>query len=317
MATVVVSEWIDSAAEARLRAVHRVVGHPALHADRAELFAVLADAGGWLVRNQTLVDRDAIEAAPHLRVVGRVGVGLDTIDVAALRERGVVVSWAPGTNAVSVAEYVMGAMLAHARRFAAASEHVHAGGWDRQAFMGRELHGRTLGIVGLGDIGARLARRARAFGMRVLASDPAVHDASAAVQEYDVELVDLDTLLAGSDVVSLHAPLVAATRNLVGAEALERMRPTALLVNTARGGLVDEAALARALRAGTIGGAVLDVRATEPPGRDDALAGCPNLILTPHVAGVTIDSNTRASHHAVDEVLRVLRGERARTEAPR
>jgi D-3-phosphoglycerate dehydrogenase len=316
MAIVVVSEWIDATAEERLRREHQVVLDPTLHADRPRLFEALASADAWIVRNQTRVDLEAITAARALKVLGRVGVGLDTIDVGALQARDVVVTWAPGTNAISVAEYVMGAMLHHARRYAEASTHVGAGGWDRQAFMGSELYGRTLGIVGIGDIGGRLARRARAFGMRVLASDPLVHPAVAAVQEHEVRLVDLPTLLSEADVVSLHAPLLGATRLLVDARALARMKRTALLVNTARGGLVDERALAAALREGAIGGAVLDVRDTEPPPPDDPLSGCPNLTLTPHVAGVTVDSNARASHHVVDEVLRVLRGERARTPVP-
>jgi D-3-phosphoglycerate dehydrogenase len=316
MALVVVSEWIDPTAEERLRAEHRVVVDPDLYADRARLLQEVVDADAWIVRNQTRVDLRAITAARALKVVGRVGVGLDTIDVAALRARSIVVTWAPGTNAISVAEYVMGAMLHHARRYAEATDHVRGGGWARQAFMGHELYGRTLGIVGLGDIGARLARRARAFGMRVLAADPVAHPSVAAVQEHEVALVGLETLLSESDVVSLHAPLLEGTRDLIDARALSRMKATALLVNTARGGLVDEAALARALREGALGGAVLDVRASEPPGAGDPLASCPNLTLTPHVAGVTDESNARASHHVFDEVLRVLRGENARTPAP-
>jgi (S)-sulfolactate dehydrogenase len=316
MAIIVISEWIDAAAAERLAELHHVVMDAELYADRPRLLRALADADAWIVRNQTRVDLEAIAAAPRLKVVGRVGVGLETIDVGALRARDVVVSWAPGTNAGSVAEYVMGAMLAHARRYAEATAHLSSGGWDRQRFMGTELHGKVLGIVGLGDIGARLARRARAFGMSVLASDPFVHEHVAAVQEYEVRLVELGELLATSDVVSLHAPLVASTRGLIGAAALSRMKPTALLVNTSRGGLVDEEALAAALQRGALGGAALDVRAHEPPGADDPLRGAPNLILTPHVAGVTHESNLRASQHIADEVLRVLRGEPARTPVP-
>jgi (S)-sulfolactate dehydrogenase len=316
MATVVVSEWIDAAAAERLGQAHRVVMDPELYADRSRLLRALADADAWIVRNQTHVDLEAIIAAPALKVVGRVGVGLDTIDLGALRARDIVVTWAPGTNAGSVAEYVMGALLAHARRYGEATAHVAAGGWDRQAFMGTELQGKTLGIIGLGDIGGRLARRARAFGMHVLASGPFVHENVAAVQEFEVGLVALDELLAHSDFVSLHAPLVGSTRGLIGPKALARMKPMALLVNTSRGGLVDEAALAAALRAGKLGGAVLDVRASEPPGAEDPLRGVPNLLLTPHVAGVTVESNIRASEHIVDEVLRVLRGERVRTPVP-
>ena len=316
MALVVVSEWIDGAALEHLRGQHEVVSDPALHADRSRLFEALAQAEALLVRNQTHVDTALLDAAPRLRVIGRVGVGLDTIDVAAAVARDVVVSWAPGTNATSVAEYVIGAVVALARSFGPATGHVVDGGWQRQAFMGREVAGATLGIVGLGDIGARVARRAQALGMRLLASDPVVHESSAAVQEFDVELVELRALLERSHAVTLHVPLTAMTRDLIDEQALGRMRRGAWLVNTARGELVDEEALATALRSGHLGGAALDVRRSEPPAGPDPLAGCPNLILTPHVAGVTLEANARASAHAVEEVLRVLRGERARTPAP-
>lgn len=316
MARVVVSEWIDEAALARLREHHEVTADPDLHGDRERLRHALASAEGLIVRNLTRVDVGILDAAPRLRVVGRVGVGLDRIDVAAAQARDVVVSWAPGTNATSVAEYVLGAIVALARRFCPATLHVADGSWDRQAFMGREVSGATLGLVGLGDIGARVARRARALGMRIVASDPAVHESSPQVQEFEVELLSFEALLERSDVVSLHVPLLATTRDLIDAAALARVKPGALLVNTARGELVDEHALAAALRDGRVGGAALDVRRSEPPGADDPLSGCPNLILTPHVAGVTHEANARASAHAVDEVLRVLSGVRARTPAP-
>lgn len=313
MPTIVVSEWIDADAVALLEAAHPVAYRPDLHADPAALRAALATAEAWVVRNRTRVDRAALAAAPRLRVVGRVGVGLDNLDLDALRERGVAVTWAPGSNAASVAEYVIGALLHLWRRFDVATEHVRGGGWDRPAFMGDEALGRTLGLVGLGDIGARVARRARAFGLDVVAHDPFVHDAAFAVQEYGVALLPLDALLARADAVSLHVPLTPATRGMIDAAALSRLKPGALLVNTARGGLVDEAALARALREGHLGGAALDVRDREPPGADDPLADAPRLLLTPHVAGVTRQSNARASMHVAREVVRALAGEPLRT----
>jgi (S)-sulfolactate dehydrogenase len=313
MAMVVVSEWVDERALARLAARHTVVSDPRLHADVPALHAALAEAEAWVVRNQTRVDAAALAVAPRLRLVGRVGVGLDNLDLDALRTAGVAVTWAPGSNAASVAEYVLGALLHLWRRFDAATDHVRGGGWDRQAFMGHEAMGRTLGVVGLGDIGARVARRAAAFGLRVVATDPLLHDASFAVQELGARLMALPELLAESDAVTLHVPLVPATRGLIGAEAIGRMRPGALLVNTSRGGLVDEAALAAALRDGRLGGAALDVRDREPPGAIDPLAGAPRLLLTPHVAGITHESNARASLHVADEVLRALGGEGLRT----
>jgi (S)-sulfolactate dehydrogenase len=313
MPHVLVSEWIDPEAIAFLEAEHTVTYAPELHRDRAALWGALGDADAWLVRNQSRVDAPALEAAPKLRVVGRVGVGLDNLDLEALRARGVAVTWAPGTNAASVAEYVLGAIVHLWRRFDRSTDHVRGGGWDRPAFMGREALGKTLGVVGLGDIGARVARRAGAFGLRVLAADPVLHDASFAVQEFGVDLVPLDHLLATADAVTLHVPLLPSTRHLIDAAALARMPEGGLLVNTARGGLVDEAALAAALRSGHLGGAALDVRAHEPPGDGDPLADAPRLLLTPHVAGVTVESNARASRHVAAEVMRALAGDALRT----
>ncbi len=317
MARVVVCEWVDAAAVERLRERFDVLVDQELHADRPRLFAALADAEALLVRNQTRVDTELLDAAPNLRVIGRVGVGLELIDVAAAEARDVVVSWAPGTNATSVAEYVIGAIVALARRFVSATSHVAGGGWLRQAYAGREVAGAVLGIVGLGDIGTRVARRARALGMHLLAADPVAHRSSQAVQEFEVELVSREELLARSEMLTLHVPLLPDTRNLIDARAIASMPNGALLINTSRGELVDEEAVAEALRSGHLGGAALDVRRREPPGPHDPLADCPNLILTPHVAGITLQANARASAHAVEEVLRVLRGERPRTPAPR
>ena len=201
-------------------------------------------------------------------------------------------------------------MLELARRFGSVSSSVHAGVWDREAAMGTELYGQTLGIVGLGDIGVRLAKRAQAFGMRLLAHDPAVHASTFAVQDYGVTLCNLDKLLNEADFVSLHVPLLDSTRHLLNKERLEQMKPSAYLINTARGGLVDESALARALQEGKLAGAALDVREQEPPPQPDPLSGLKNLILTPHIAGVTEASLERAALHVSEDVLRVLRGER-------
>lgn len=308
MPHVLVSEWMDDAALARLRERHRVVADPNLWRDPVALHAALANAEAWVVRNQTRVDAEALAHAPHLKVVGRVGVGLDNLDLVALRARGVAVTWAPGANAASVAEYVIGAMLHLRRRFDTASQHVAGGGWDRAAMMGFELYGTTLGIVGLGDIGARVAARARAFGMRLIGSDPLAHGASFAVQEYALELMPLEQLVQHADAITLHVPLLPSTRGLFSEGLLRSMKRSAVLINTARGGLIDEEALARALHAGTIAGAALDVREVEPPAADHPLHHAPNVLLTPHIAGVTHESNARASLHVAEEVLRALAG---------
>ena len=288
---------------------------PELFHKRDELKTLLKNASALIVRNQTRVDADLIAGAENLKVVGRLGVGLDNLDIPALKERGIVVTWGPGTNAVSVAEYVLGAMLELSRRFAKVSAELHSGTWNRQAAIGTELYGKTLGIVGLGDIGSRLARRAHAFGMNVVAHDPVVHDNAFAPQEYGVGLLELQEVLA-SDFVSLHAPLLPSTKHLINAESLEQMKPSAYLINTARGGLVDEHALAHALRNGNLAGAALDVREHEPPGEDDPLRGLENVILTPHIAGVTEESNARVSFHVVQDVVRVLKGKAPLSRAP-
>ncbi|MEX2536648.1 MAG: hydroxyacid dehydrogenase [Trueperaceae bacterium] len=312
---VVVSEFLHEAALQLLGAGGGLHYDPELYARPDELRAALQDAGALLVRNQTKVTRSLLEGT-RVAAVGRVGVGLDNIELPAVQQAGVTVTWAPGTNATSVAEYVIGSMLSLARNFLVASPKLHAGEWDRQAAVGFELQGKTLGIVGLGDIGGRVARRAQVLGMRIVASDPLVGPNSSAVQEFGVELLTLEELLAASDVVSLHAPLLPSTRGMIGQRALASMKPVAYLINTARGGLVDESALAQALKAGQLAGAALDVRDPEPPGSNDPLAGLPNVLLTPHIAGVTEESTKRACLHVAEDVLRVLAGERPLSEVP-
>ncbi len=313
---IVVSEHLPPEALARLQNAATVHYDAELFKNRDRLKEQLADADALVVRNGTQVDAELLEGAKTLKVVGRLGVGLDNLMLDELRARDITVTWAPGANAVSVAEYVMGAMLELSRRFASISAEVHGGVWDRQGAIGAEIYGKTLGIVGLGDIGSRLAKRATAFGMKVLASDPVVQDNSFAVQEYGLELLELTALLERADFVSLHAPLLPSTRHLINAETLASFKPSAYLINTARGGLVDEQALATALRQGKLAGAALDVRENEPPGNDDPLRGLENVLLTPHVAGVTEASNLRVSLHVANDVLRVLSGSAPLSKVP-
>lgn len=318
---IVVSEAIHDDAWQHLKdnaeAYGGVHGAGDLWSRRDDLKALLADATALVVRNQTQVNEDLLAAAPHLNVVGRVGVGLDNLEQPALKARGIIATWAPGTNAASVAEYVLGVMLALSRRFAANTASVQSGSWDRQGGRGIELLDKTLGIVGLGDIGSRLAKRAQAFGMNVIAHDPALHGSSFAVQEYGVPLVSLEQLLAQSHYVSLHAPLLPSTKHLINANTLVQMRAGSYLVNTSRGGLIDEAALADAVRSGQVAGAALDVREQEPPAQPDPLARVDNVILTPHVAGVTLEASRRTSMHVVEDVLRVLAGHKPVSAIPK
>lgn len=306
---VLVTELIWPQGIETLEASAEVEYDPDLWKDSEALREKLCSADAAIVRNQTAVDAAFLAAGEGLRAVGRLGVGLDNIDLVAAGERGVPVVAARNVNAVSVAEYVMAAVLQVNRNLAGAGADVRAGGWDRRGFTGAEVYGKTLGLVGMGEISRRVARRAAAFGMRVVGHDPFVAPYDYLVVEIGVELVNLDDLLARSDFVSLHVPLNDGTRGLISGEALGKMKPSAWLVNTARGGVVDEVELVRALENGSIGGAVLDVLEDEPPPPDSPLRRQERLVLTPHIAGLTEEAQESTSVLVVEEVLKVLRGE--------
>ncbi|MGE0357822.1 MAG: hydroxyacid dehydrogenase [Burkholderiales bacterium] len=309
MPRIVISENMDAPAVAGLAKEFDVDYRPTLVDDPASLAQALDSAQAWIVRNRTQVRGAALAGASRLRVVGRLGVGLDNIDVDACAARGIEVIPAVGANAESVAEYVLAMAMVLLRGAAYLSTAaVAAGRWPRQMLsQGREVSGKVLGLVGFGSIGRVTATKALALGMRVVAHDPALAADSPAWREAGVEPRGLDELLAAADVVSLHLPLVAATRGLIGEERLARMKPGAILVNSARGGIVDEAALARALGSGRLAGAALDVFAEEPLRASSVLAGVPNLILTPHIAGVTQESNERVSGLVAERVAACLR----------
>ncbi len=303
MAKIVITEFMDDAAVARLRARHDVSYDPAFVDRPAELLALVADADVLIVRNRTQVRGALLDAGRKLICVGRLGVGLDNIDVAACEARGIDVYPATGANNLSVAEYVITAALMLLRGAWLSSASVAAGEWPRQRMMGRELAGKTLGLVGLGAIAREVVWRAGEFGMEVVAYDPHVMANDPAWQV--VRNVSLDGLFEIADVVSLHVPFTDATRGMASRERIGRMKPGAVLINAARGGIVDEAALAEALRAGKLGGAALDCFDTEPLSAEAGakFAGIPNLILTPHIAGVTEESNVRVSALIADRVL--------------
>ena len=306
MADIVISEFMDEPVLRRAFAGRDVLYDPGLVDRPAELAQALADARALVVRNRTQVRGALLDAAPRLRVVGRLGVGLDNIDLEACRARGIAVHPATGANDLSVAEYVITATLVLLRRAWFASPQVLAGQWPRMSTIGREASGRVLGLIGFGAIARETARRAAALGMQVVAFDPLLKDDDPAWSL--AARRELDALLAESDVVSLHVPLTPATRGMLGAAQFDRMRSGAVVINAARGGVLDEAALAAALRSGHLGGAALDVFEREP--LDAAAArvfdGVPNLILTPHIAGVTEESNVRVSDVTAAAVLRSL-----------
>jgi D-3-phosphoglycerate dehydrogenase len=251
------------------------------------LNAEIADADALIVRSATRVTRELLDKAGKLRVVGRAGVGVDNIDLPEATKRGVLVMSTPGGNAVSVAEHTFALLLALARQVPRLDKAIHEGRWEKSSAAGTEVRGKTLGLIGLGRIGSEVAVRAEAFDMRVLAYDPFISEAAA--REVSVELVPLEKLLAESDFVSLHTALSPATQNLINAATIEKMKKGARLVNAARGELVDEAALAEALKSGKLAGAALDVFAEEPP-KNSPLVGLANVIATPHVAGSTAEA---------------------------
>ncbi len=273
---IVVCEFMDEAAVAALAARFDLHFDQDLVDRRDELFRRLTDADAIIVRNRTQVDASLLAAAPRLRVVGRLGVGLDNIDTDACGARGVEVIPATGANAQAVAEYVIGTALLLLRGAYQSSRAVGDGKWPRSALSnGRELAGKTLGVIGFGGIGRLTGRLGRALGMQVLGFDPQLPVSSPVWVAEHATPRALDELIAQSDVVSLHVPLNQETRHLMDAGRLARMRADAVLVNTARGGVVDEAAVAAALRAGTLGGAALDVFVAEPLPAGSPLADCP------------------------------------------
>jgi (S)-sulfolactate dehydrogenase len=312
MADIVISEFMDEEAIREGLAGFDVLYDPKLVDDSDRLAGAVGQARALIVRNRTQVRAPLLAAAPRLSAIGRLGVGLDNIDVDACRARDIAVFPATGANDVSVAEYVIATAMLLLRGAYASTPEVIAGRWPRNALIGREIMGKRLGLVGFGSIARETGKRAAALGMRVTAFDPYVPAGSPVWSQPwgSVEARPLDALLRESDVVSLHVPLTPETRNLIDAAALTRMRNDAILINAARGGVVDEAALAEALRNGRLGGAALDVFAAEPvdANRGSVFAECPNLVLTPHIAGVTEESNVRVSWVTVEAVRKHLSG---------
>ena len=307
MARIVITEFMDERAVAELAAVHDVLYAPSMVDDAPRLSAEAATADVLVVRNRTQVRGDLLAAMGRCRVVGRLGVGLDNIDVVACEAKGMLVIPATGANALSVAEYVVGTAMVLLRGVYQSSSAVADGKWPRAALSnGREVGGRTLGLIGFGSIGQLTARLAQGLGMSVIAFDAMLPAGHAVYAQTGVRSVSLDELVQLADVVSLHVPLVESTKGLFGAARIASMKSGAVLINTSRGGIVDEVALGLALKQGTLGGAAIDVFGTEPLPLAPHFLDCPNLILTPHVAGVTAESNERVSFLIAQKVLEAL-----------
>ncbi len=307
MSRVVITEFMDDRAVARLKAKHDVLYDPALVDDAPRLATAAASADAIVVRNRTQVRGELLAALLRCRVVGRLGVGLDNIDVPACEARGMKVIPATGANALSVAEYVITSAMLLLRGAYQSTAQVVAGEWPRQALSnGREIGGKTLGLVGFGSIGQLTARLAQGLGLHVIAHDALMSAAHPAFAQAGVRCVGLDELSASADVISLHVPLLDSTRHLFDATRIAAMKRGAVLINAARGGVLDEAALAAALKSGQLGGAALDVFESEPVHAGGVFAACPNLLLTPHIAGVSFESNERVSFMIADRLLEAL-----------
>ena len=271
-----------------------------------ELIERIPDFDALVVRSETRVTESVIEAGRRLRVVGRAGVGVDNIDVPAATRRGILVVNAPRGNIVAAAEHTVGLLMALARWIPQADASVRRGEWTRSKFIGTEVRGKTLGVIGLGNVGSEVAKRAHGLEMNVIAFDPVVSIERAEL--FNVELVSLDELLERADFVTIHVPLVESNRNLIGASELALMKATARLVNTARGGIVDEAALCAALAEGRLAAAAADVFVNEPPGANPLLQ-LPNFIATPHIAASTAEAQVSVAFDVAEEVAAVLAGD--------
>ena len=301
---VVIAEVLAASCAEHLQETCEVVeaaGEP-----RDRLLGLLADAEGLVVRSGTRVDGELMDAAPRLRVVGRAGVGVDNIDLDEATRRGILVVNAPLANSVSAAEHAFGLMLSVARNIARGDASIRSGRWDRAKFRGVELDGKTLGLVGMGRIGSLVARRALAFGMRVLAYDPYITAEQA--RAAGGELRDLDSLLADSDFISLHLPRTPETENLLGREAFAKAKRGVRIVNASRGGIIDEEALVEAIRDGQVAGAALDVYAEEPM-TSGPLTETPEIVLTPHLGASTLEAQNKAGLHVAESVVAGLAGE--------
>ncbi|HEX7490295.1 MAG TPA: phosphoglycerate dehydrogenase [Candidatus Limnocylindrales bacterium] len=275
-----------------------------------QLAEIIGDYDALLVRSQVKVTADILAHATRLIVIGRAGVGVDNVDLEAATKAGIVVVNAPTGNTVSAAEQTITLMLALAHKTAAADASMRRGEWKRSSFTGVELRGRTLGVIGLGKIGQAVADRARGLEMEVIGYDPFVTAEQAAL--HGVTLAEVDDIIATADVITVHVPLNKATRGIINADNIGKLKPGVMLINVARGGVYDEAALAQALKDGKVAGAAIDVYETEPPAADNPLLSAPNTVLTPHLGALTAEAQLRVAEEACEQVVDVLAGRSAR-----
>lgn len=284
---------------------------PDLWKNRELLLSKVKDVDALIIRNQTKVDGELLLASLNLKVIGRLGVGLDNIDVHAAKAREIKVVFAKNANATSVSEYVMAAILEASRNLTIANNDVRLGNWDRKRFTGSEISGKVIGLIGLGEIARRVAKRAIAFGMDVYGFDPFVTKHDYVANELGVYLTSFEELIEKSDFISIHVPLTKSTKNMFSTTAFKIMKRNAFVINTSRGGIINEKMLAEAISNNEIGGAFLDVLEEEPVDAENLLLNCKNVYLTPHIAGLTKESQFRTSELVAEEVGKVLQGKSA------
>lgn len=305
---IIISESMHTSGIAKLQSIGEVEILPDLWRSKKELLQKINEADALIVRNQTIVDEEVIKEGKHLKVIGRLGVGLDNIDLYAAKKFNVKVVSAKNANSVSVAEYVMAAILSASRSLPQAGEDVNKGNWNRALFTGNEVYGKTLGLIGTGEIGHRLAKRAIAFGMNVIGYDPYVREEDFPFVETGIMKADLHEVLKKGDFISIHTPLTKDTKSLISWNEFQLMKNTGVVINTSRGGIIDETALLKSLDAGQLSGVFLDVLEEEPIKIDNPLLNNHKIIITPHIAGLTNESQERISTIISDEVVNVLQG---------
>ena len=308
MKDILVTEDITGQGMETLKEKFHVVFEPDLWREPERLQASLPEFRAVIVRNQTRVTSSMISAAPRLQVIGRAGAGLDNIDLEAAASSGVLVVYTPEQNSISVAELTLAMMIVLARKIVPADNSTKSGQWKRREFTGVELYGKTLGLVGLGRIGYRVGKRAKAFGMKILAHDIYVNPDGVLVSELTAQMVDMDELLRRSDYVSCHVTLTAETKGLFDYGKFRKMKPSAFFINTSRGEVVHEEALIKALDEKQISGAGLDVRQKEPP-ETGPLCKMENVVLTPHIGAFTEEGQVRVVASLCRDVAAVLNGE--------
>ena len=304
MANILITEFMEQAQVDLLSKSHNISYEPELNANSP--YMEPKDVDVLIVRNKTDVNKKLLNSMHRLKVIGRLGVGLDNIDVEHCKEKGVPVLTADGANARSVNEYVIMGLLTLFRKTMSSTESILKGNWYRNEYIGSEINGKTLGIIGIGTIGKIVAKNAKNMGMDVIGNDIAIEDNDEKWGQLDIECCSFDDLINRSDAITLHVPLNKGTHNLFGKKEFEKMKKGSFIINTSRGGIIKESDLLKYLKNEHLGGAMIDVFESEPVKNSDSFSDIPNLILTPHIAGLTNESNVRVSQTITNQILSFL-----------